>query len=506
MHWNHDKRTKCKPSFQIAILLAIWSLVPCQSVLSSGEISPGDEDGAIREDTGEIEVDDIEKDSGDDDIGGGVVEEESEERIRLFQYDPVEVKIPKFLTPEECERLKELALDAGLSSSRTLGLSLNLTGIDESKVTFNKTEWIPKLTKCDNDTDGKLDFTEVLQCLPGLEEGETVPPDMLQILYLRVKLDLDSNGFIDARELWLMNLENKTIEIKEWLSQWRRGNVSEVKGKGRTRISEQAWVDWADSAEPIVMNLRERVLALTNLDRNIVFSSEDLQVVRYHPGGRFHAHLDSQRSREDQQCIHTFKPKIKQEPRICRFMTILYYLQDPESGGETAFPLAEFENISKEYKKSLGYNYRDLSRNCYKNLYVTPEYGKAIMWYNHHIDEETGWMSSVNEHALHGGCDVTKGTKWIANNWITVDDDYERQMEFHAQIFQPRKDGEIAESGNETNDEENNTVAGKVEGDTESNDDISDQNNDNESSKEERSTPATGRSERDGLSQEHVEL
>ncbi|XP_041477343.1 uncharacterized protein LOC121425381 [Lytechinus variegatus] len=495
MHRNHDKRT----SFQIIILLTIWTLVHCPSVLSSGEISPGDDDGTIREDTGEIEVDDIEKDSSDDDIGGVVVEEQSEERIRLFQYDPVEVgyiryveispgryiqmktiavkppafgttnwliikvvyvcdggenchfdllppEIPKFLTAEECERLKELALDAGLYSSRTLGSALNITGIDESKVTFNKTEWIPKLTKCDNDTDGKLDFTEVLQCLPGLEEGETVPPDMLQILYLQVKLDLDSNGIIDARELWLMNIENKTIEIKEWLSQWRRGNVSEVKGKGRARISEQAWVDWADSAEPIVLNLRER------------------------------------------------------------FMTILYYLQDTEIGGETAFPLAEFENISKEYKKSLGYNYSDLSRNCHKNLYVTPEYGKAIMWYNHHIDEETGWMSSLNKNALHGGCDVTKGTKWIANNWITVDDDYERQMEFHAQIFQPRKDGEVAESGNETNDEENNTVVGKVEGDTESNDDSSDQNNHNESSTGERSMPATGRSERHGLSQEHVEL
>lgn len=35
-----------------------------------------------------------------------------------------------------------------------------------------------------------------------------------------------------------------------------------------------------------------------------------------------------------------------------RFITILYYLQDVEGGGETAFPLAEFENVSKEVKYS----------------------------------------------------------------------------------------------------------------------------------------------------------
>ena len=39
------------------------------------------------------------------------------------------------------------------------------------------------------------------------------------------------------------------------------------------------------------------------------------------------------------------------------------------------------------------------------------------MWYNHDIDEH-GWLGDHDEQSLHGGCDVIKGKKWIATNWI----------------------------------------------------------------------------------------
>ena len=42
------------------------------------------------------------------------------------------------------------------------------------------------------------------------------------------------------------------------------------------------------------------------------------------------------------------------------------------------------------------------------------------MWYNHHVDNATGWLGQVDEYAFHGGCDVRRGTKWIANSWISV--------------------------------------------------------------------------------------
>lgn len=63
----------------------------------------------------------------------------------------------------------------------------------------------------------------------------------------------------------------------------------------------------------------------------------------------------------------------------------------------------------------------NVGRNCNKsNLRVKPEKGKAILWYTHKVNDETGWLGETDPYSFHGGCDVKKGTKWIANNWITV--------------------------------------------------------------------------------------
>ena len=71
-------------------------------------------------------------------------------------------EISNFLTPQECERIKELALDAGLFTSATVSKNVLHSGIDETKVIYNATEWKQKFTECDNNTDEILDFTEVL--------------------------------------------------------------------------------------------------------------------------------------------------------------------------------------------------------------------------------------------------------------------------------------------------------------------------------------------------------
>jgi len=42
------------------------------------------------------------------------------------------------------------------------------------------------------------------------------------------------------------------------------------------------------------------------------------------------------------------------------------------------------------------------------------------MWYNHHIDQQTGYLGNLDKYSLHGGCDIKKGSKWIANNWIAA--------------------------------------------------------------------------------------
>ena len=70
--------------------------------------------------------------------------------------------------------------------------------------------------------------------------------------------------------------------------------------------------------------------------------------------------------------------------------------------------------------KAEGKDINNLSKYCrYSSVVVPPEKGKAVMWYNHDIDEH-GLLGAPDVRALHGGCRVIRGVKWIANNWITA--------------------------------------------------------------------------------------
>ena len=71
----------------------------------------------------------------------------------------------------------------------------------------------------------------------------------------------------------------------------------------------------------------------------------------------------------------------------------------------------------------------NLSVNCHMaNLVVPPKKGTAIMWYNNFIEPDSGLLGSVDRYSLHGGCDVIKGEKWIANNWLTAPTKYSRHI------------------------------------------------------------------------------
>lgn len=74
--------------------------------------------------------------------------------------------------------------------------------------------------------------------------------------------------------------------------------------------------------------------------------------------------------------------------------------------------------ISKRGKEGDPFN---LSNYCQEaNLVIAPKRGTAIMWYNHFLDSNGEWLGERDPYTLHGGCDVRRGNKWIANHWITV--------------------------------------------------------------------------------------
>lgn len=54
--------------------------------------------------------------------------------------------------------------------------------------------------------------------------------------------------------------------------------------------------------------------------------------------------------------------------------------------------------------------------------------GTAILWYNHNLDYKNGgWLGDLDGYSLHGGCMVTEGEKWIANNWLTAPYHYDTE-------------------------------------------------------------------------------
>jgi len=76
-----------------------------------------------------------------------------------------------------------------------------------------------------------------------------------------------------------------------------------------------------------------------------------------------------------------------------RFVTLLLYLNEPEAGGQTAFPLAKDESTGEP-------------------IFTHPGKGSAVLFYNLLPDGNT------DDTTLHAALPVVKGEKWLANFWI----------------------------------------------------------------------------------------
>lgn len=106
---------------------------------------------------------------------------------------------------------------------------------------------------------------------------------------------------------------------------------------------------------------------------------EGLQVLNYRQGGQYTPHFDY------------FPPADAVRPHCLaaggqRISTLILYLNDVASGGETIFPAI--------------------------NLAITPRKGAALYF------EYCNSHGQVDPATLHGGAPVTAGEKWIATKWM----------------------------------------------------------------------------------------
>jgi len=128
--------------------------------------------------------------------------------------------------------------------------------------------------------------------------------------------------------------------------------------------------------DPTLQFLEQKAAELTALP---IANGEGLQVLRYGIGGEYQPHYDyflpsqaggsASLSRGGQ-----------------RVATLIVYLNEPEAGGETIFPIAK--------------------------IFVTPKKGSAVLFYN--VTPE----GREDPKSFHGGAPVVKGEKWIVTKWV----------------------------------------------------------------------------------------
>ncbi|MBA0726219.1 hypothetical protein Golax_002061 [Gossypium laxum] len=166
--------------------------------------------------------------------------------------------------------------------------------------------------------------------------------------------------------------------------------------------------------DEVVADIEARIAAWTFLP---VENGESIQILHYEHGQKYEPHFDY------------FHDKANQQLGGHRIATVLMYLSDVESGGETVFPNAEgrLSQVQDE-------NWSACAKNGYAvvalesdhmvvdiwlnftayTCTVKPRKGDALLFFSLHPDATTDTAS------LHGSCPVIKGEKWSATKWIHV--------------------------------------------------------------------------------------
>ncbi|XP_078066058.1 transmembrane prolyl 4-hydroxylase-like [Mustelus asterias] len=340
--------------------------------------------------------------------------------LKTLSLKPLLFEIANFLSEEECKLVIHLAKLKGLQESQIMPSDLQQEAIDE--IDISKEEIFNLL---DYNQDGQLQMKEVLTHTR-FGDGVWITPENVREIYTGLKADPDGNGLLSLEEFKQLN----TNAFQTYLRQ--RG----VQKTELVRNSKHTWLYQGEGAHQILRTVRRRVIRLTQLPPEIVEHSEPLQVVKYDQGGHYHAHHDSGPIYAETSCFHTKLVANGSTPleTSCRYVTVLFYLNNVSDGGETAFPVADNRTYDELSLIQNEVDLRDTRRNCDRaNLLVKPVQGTALFWYNYLSDGE-GWVGEQDEYSLHGGCVVTRGTKWIANNWINIDPDVQRQIQFQQAI------------------------------------------------------------------------
>ncbi|XP_031556336.1 transmembrane prolyl 4-hydroxylase-like isoform X2 [Actinia tenebrosa] len=337
--------------------------------------------------------------------------------IKTLSMRPALFEIENFLSDEECDDIIFMAKTQGLEDSRTL-----LDGVfkvNESVLARIAHDPDAAFTNNDANEDGVLDKGELVHSIGYIGDIRLTNEDLDRLIE-DLELDTNKDGVLSREEHSALLEEGKLEKILNYTK-----SIKQERPSSRSRVSNTAFLSPLDhlGKKELFESIKKRIQKVSGLPRDIIWTSEDLQVLRYDKNGHYHTHYDSEEENDNPTipCCHYFNHLDDDNCIPCRYMTFFYYLNEPEEGGETAFPIADNDTTAPQVMRSEKRHLFDLSNHCHEaKITYKPKKGAALFWYNHFIDENTGWLGEMDKMSYHGGCDVIKGTKWAANNWINV--------------------------------------------------------------------------------------
>ncbi|KAH7443374.1 hypothetical protein KP509_02G031300 [Ceratopteris richardii] len=169
--------------------------------------------------------------------------------------------------------------------------------------------------------------------------------------------------------------------------------VDNESGKSKdSRVRTSSGTFLARGQDKTIRDIEKRIADFTFIP---VEHGEGIQVLHYEIGQKYEAHYDY------------FHDELNTQNGGQRIATLLMYLSDVDSGGETVFP-------SSPVNKSSVPNWNNLSECGRSGLAVTPKLGDALLFWSMKPD------ATLDPSSLHAGCPVISGNKWSATKWMRV--------------------------------------------------------------------------------------
>ena len=216
-----------------------------------------------------------------------------------------------------------------------------------------------------------------------------------------------SNNFYYTIENFLNN-EECNLLINDGSKKLERSYVMGSNNKkeyenqiSNVRTSSQSWLNKNDiKYKNILTKVNNLVNSFLNFEKIKLDQYEDIQVVNYKENQEYKPHYDIC---HPDQCVKEHKTHCEKDYerfKSLRYITVLIYLNDDFSGGETFFPKI--------------------------NLKIKPQKGKVLLFFNCNPNQNTkkNGKCDVIQNSEHGGLPVLKSNnnsksgKWIANFWI----------------------------------------------------------------------------------------